>query len=147
LAFLDDGPALVFVGFGSLMTTKAEAERMSATVAQALRVAGARGVIQAGWAGLNLSGDDVLTIGDVPHDGLFDRVAAVVHHCGAGTAAGGLRAGVPAIGVPSMGDQPYWARRLRDLGVSAATIPQRHRRATRRSDPNGVDRQHFSGQR
>jgi UDP:flavonoid glycosyltransferase YjiC (YdhE family) len=82
-------------------------------------------VLQAGWAGLNVAGDDVLTIGDVPHDWIFDRVAAVVHHCGAGTAAGGLRAGVPAVGVPAAGDQPFWARRLHDLGVSSASIPQR----------------------
>jgi sterol 3beta-glucosyltransferase len=73
----------------------------------------------------------VLTIGDVPHDWLFDRVAAVVHHCGAGTAAGGLRAGLPVVGVPATGDQLYWARRLRDLGVSAATIPQRRLTAER----------------
>jgi sterol 3beta-glucosyltransferase len=124
-AFLDDGPPPVFVGFGSLMVGKADAERMSETVLTALRSAGARGVIQAGWAGMKVTGDDVLTIGEVPHDWLFDRVAAVVHHCGAGTAAGGLRAGVPAVGVPFAGDQPFWARRLQDLGVSSATIPQR----------------------
>jgi sterol 3beta-glucosyltransferase len=125
VAFLDDGPPPVFVGSGSLMVGRAVAERMSETVLKALRTAGARGVLQAGWARLNVSGDDVLTIGDVPHDWLFDRVGAVVHHCGAGTAAGGLRAGVPAVGVPVAGDQPFWARRLRVLGVSSATIPQR----------------------
>jgi sterol 3beta-glucosyltransferase len=90
-----------------------------------VRAAETRGVIQAGWAGLDVSGDGVLTIGDVPHDWLFDRVAAAVHHCGASTAAAGLRAGVPTVGVPAMGDQPFWARRLSDLGVSSATIPQR----------------------
>jgi sterol 3beta-glucosyltransferase len=125
VAFLDNGPAPVFVGFGSMMKTKAAAERISTTVVDALRAAETRGVIQAGWAGLDVSGDGVLTIGDVPHDWLFDRVAAAVHHCGAGTAAAGLRAGVPTVGVPAMGDQPFWARRLSDLGVSSATIPQR----------------------
>jgi UDP:flavonoid glycosyltransferase YjiC (YdhE family) len=73
----------------------------------------------------------MLTVGDVPHDWLFERVAAVVHHCGAGTAAAGLRAGVPAVGVPVAGDQPFWARRLRELGVSSATIPQRRLTADR----------------
>jgi sterol 3beta-glucosyltransferase len=129
--FLDDGPAPVFVGFGSLIVGHADALRMSETVAAALRTAGVRGVIQAGWAGMNVFGDDVLTIGDIPHDWLFDRVAAVVHHCGAGTAAGGLRAGVPAVAVPAMGDQPFWARHLANLGVSAATIPQRRITAER----------------
>jgi sterol 3beta-glucosyltransferase len=129
--FLDDGPAPVFVGFGSLLVGRADAERMSETVATALRIAGVRGVIQAGWAGMNIFDDDVLTIGDVPHDWLFDRMAAVVHHCGVGTAAGGLRAGVPAVAVPSTGDQPFWAQHLLDLGVSAATIPQRRITAER----------------
>lgn len=124
--FLDDGPPPVFLGFGSLINTKAEAERVSELVLRALRAAGARGVIQAGWAGLDVSGDDVLTIGEVPHDWLFDRVAAVAHACGAGTTAAVLRAGVPAIAVPfGVGDQPFWARRLRELGVSAGTLSQR----------------------
>ena len=39
-------------------------------------------------------------VGEVPHDWLFPRVAAVVHHAGAGTTAAGLRAGVPAVPVP-----------------------------------------------
>jgi UDP:flavonoid glycosyltransferase YjiC (YdhE family) len=51
-------------------------------------------------------------------------MSAVVRHCGAGTAAAGLRAGIPAVGVPFVGDQAFWARRPRALGVSAATIPQ-----------------------
>jgi UDP:flavonoid glycosyltransferase YjiC (YdhE family) len=67
--------------------------------------------------------DDVLTIGEVPHEWLFPKMAAVVHACGAGTTAAGLRAGVPAIGVPVAGDQPFWARTLRSLGVSPATVP------------------------
>jgi sterol 3beta-glucosyltransferase len=52
-------------------------------------------------------------------------MAAVAHHCGAGTTAAGLRAGVPAIAIPGLGDQTFWARRLRELGASAGTIPQR----------------------
>ena len=128
-AFLDAGPAPVVVGFGSLVNSKADADRMSAVVVQALRAAGTRGVIQSGWTGLEVSGADMLTIGAVPHDWLFARAAAVVHHCGAGTAAAGLRAGIPAVAVPSgVGDQPFWSRRLHILGVSAATIS--HRRLT-----------------
>ncbi|CQA11547.1 Possible glycosyl transferase [Mycobacteroides abscessus] len=61
----------------------------------------------------------------MPHRWLFPHVAAVVHHCGAGTTAAGLRAGVPTVAVPGLGDQPFWARRLRDLGLSADTVPQR----------------------
>ncbi|MFN6545640.1 glycosyltransferase [Mycolicibacterium nivoides] len=124
--FLDAGPAPVVVGFGSTVNSSIEAQQLSTLVAQAIRGAGARAVIQAGWAGLDFSGDDVIVVGDVPHDWLFAQAAVVVHHCGAGTAAAGLRAGVPAIAVPGpYGDQPFWARRLFDLGVSPRPISQR----------------------
>lgn len=123
--FLDAGPAPVVVGFGSTVNSAAAAERISRLVRDALRAAGMRGVIQSGWAGLTGSGDDVIGVGEVPHDWLFARAAAVVHHCGAGTAAAGLRAGVPAIAVPNLGDQPFWAHRLTALGVSSAAIPYR----------------------
>ncbi|MFV8053494.1 glycosyltransferase [Mycobacterium sp. 48b] len=124
--FLDAGPPPVVIGFGSTVNSGAEAQRLSALVAQAVREAGVRAVIQAGWAGLEFYGDDVITVGEVPHDWLFAHAAAVVHHCGAGTAAAGLRAGVPAVAIPgAYGDQPFWARRLFGLGVCPRPIPQR----------------------
>jgi sterol 3beta-glucosyltransferase len=123
--FLAAGPPPVFVGFGSMMITAQRAEQMSDVIAQAARQAGARAVVQTGWTRLNVADDHVLTIGEVPHDWLFPQVAAVAHHCGAGTTAAGLRAGVPTIALPAFGDGPFWARRLAALGVSAATIPQR----------------------
>jgi sterol 3beta-glucosyltransferase len=83
--------------------------------------------VQSGWAGLQVSGDDVLTIGEVPHHWLFPHMAAIAHHCGAGTTAASLRAGVPSVATPGpLGDQPFWARRLQQLEVSAATIAQRN---------------------
>jgi len=126
VSFLESGAPPVFLSFGSLLMAKEESARLSELVPRALRMAGVRGVIQAGWAGLDATSDDVLTIGDVPHDWLFDRVAAVAHACGAGTTGAGLRAGLPAVGIPEPGgDQPFWARRLRELGVSAATLSRR----------------------
>ncbi|NNH69996.1 glycosyltransferase family 1 protein [Nocardia uniformis] len=120
--FLDAGPAPVFLGFGSLVDSTAHSAEVSEIVGKALRQAGVRGIVQAGWLQLDVTGDDIMTIGEVPHDWLFPRMAAVVHHCGAGTTAAGLRAGVPVVGVPSYSDQPFWAKRLTDLGVSAGTI-------------------------
>ena len=58
--------------------------------------AGVRGVVQSGWAELYVEGDDVLQVGEVPHEWLFPRMAATVHHAGAGTTGAGLRAGVPS---------------------------------------------------
>jgi len=51
-------------------------------------------------------------------------MAAVVHHAGAGTAAAGLRAGDPAVTVPVLGDQPFWAARLAALGAGPPPIPR-----------------------
>jgi UDP:flavonoid glycosyltransferase YjiC (YdhE family) len=61
----------------------------------------------------------------VPHSWLFPRMAAVVHHGGAGTTAAGLAAGLPSVVVPFHGDQPFWARRVADLGVGPAPIPRK----------------------
>ncbi|MGW0706217.1 glycosyltransferase [Streptomyces sp. NPDC002643] len=123
LDFLDAGPAPVFVGLGS--ATVPDAERMSASVVRALRAAGLRGVIQRGWGELRGEGDDMFTVGEVPHSLLFPRTAAVVHHAGAGTTAAGLRAGVPAVPVPVQFDEAFWAARLAALGVSPGAVPLR----------------------
>jgi sterol 3beta-glucosyltransferase len=126
VSFLESGAPPVFLSFGSLPMRKAEAARLSELVSTALRKAGVRGIIQSGWAGLRAESDDILTVGEIPHDWLFGKVAAVVHSCGAGTTAAGLRAGLPAVAIPQPGgDQPFWARRLRELGASAATLSRR----------------------
>lgn len=119
--FLQAGPPPVFVGFGS--RSFRDSERITGIVTAALRRAGVRGVLQSGWAGLDVSHDDVITVGEVPHDWLFPQLAAVVHHAGAGTTGAGLRAGVPAIGVPVIADQPFWCSRLEALGVSPGSVP------------------------
>ncbi|MER7842559.1 glycosyltransferase [Kitasatospora sp. NPDC096077] len=119
--FLQAGPAPVFVGFGSMAPD--EGERLGELVTAAVRRAGVRAVVQAGWAGLAAAGDGVLAVGDLPHDWLFPRTAAVVHHAGAGTTGAALRAGVPAVPVPVMVDQPFWAARLHRLGVAPEPVP------------------------
>ena len=101
---MQDGPAPVFIGFGSM--APGHCERLGDLIAAAVARAGVRAVVQTGWAGLNPSGNELLAVGDLPHDWLFPSMAAVVHHAGAG-----LRAGVPAVAVPVMADQPFWAQR------------------------------------
>ena len=114
----------MFVGFGS--RNPADADRLSGIVAAARRAAGARMVIQAGWANLGAAqrGDaDVIVIGEAPHDWLFPQMAAVVHHAGAGTTAAGLRAGIPTVSVPMITDQPFWASRVTALGAGPKAVP------------------------
>jgi vancomycin aglycone glucosyltransferase len=117
-AFLDAGPPPVYVGFGSISVAS---ETGSAAI-EAIRARGLRVVIAQGWAGLDLvdDRDDCFAIGEVNQQALFGRVAAVVHHGGAGTTVAAARAGAPQLIVPQIGDQPYWARRAAELGIGAA---------------------------
>ncbi|WP_030678870.1 glycosyltransferase [Streptomyces cellulosae] len=120
LGFLDDGPPPVYVGFGSMKTSDPEAT--DRVVRAALRSAGLRGVLAGDPA---TSDDDMLVVEDTPHSWLFPRMAAVVHHGGAGTTAAALRSGVPSLVCPFFGDQPYWADRVHSLGVGPKPLPSR----------------------
>jgi UDP:flavonoid glycosyltransferase YjiC (YdhE family) len=64
-------------------------------------------------------------VGSIPHAWLFSRMAAIVHHGGAGTTAAALSAGVPSIVTPVLGDQSFWARRVSDMGVGPMSVPRR----------------------
>jgi len=121
-AFLRAGPPPVYVGFGSMPV--GEAQRLTAIALEALAVAGQRGVLGAEWGGLE-SGEispDLYLVSGMPHDWLFPRLAAAVHHGGAGTTAAALRAGIPSVIVPFGLDQPFWARRLQALGAGTPPI-------------------------
>ena len=123
--FLDAGEPPVYVGFGSM--SGRQPDRLAALVVDALQGAGVRGILASGWGGLAPGGlpESIHLIDRAPHDALFPRMAAVVHHGGAGTTAAGLRAGRPTIICPFFGDQPFWGRRVEALGVGPAPIPQR----------------------
>jgi sterol 3beta-glucosyltransferase len=127
--FLAAGAPPVYVGFGSM--TDRDPAGLAGLAVTALRRAGCRGLLQRGWADLapaqdlDLDGDDVLTVDEIPHDWLFPKLAAVVHHGGVGTTHTGLRAGIPTVVVPFFTDQPFWARRVAALGVGPAPIPRR----------------------
>jgi UDP:flavonoid glycosyltransferase YjiC (YdhE family) len=68
--------------------------------------------------------DDVYCLESIPHDWLFPRMAAVIHHGGAGTTGAGMRSGVPSFAVPFFGDQYFWGDRLARLGVGPLPIPR-----------------------
>ncbi|GAA2609923.1 glycosyltransferase [Actinomadura fulvescens] len=116
--FLASGPAPVYAGFGSMVPK--DADMTGRIVRAALRLAGVRGIVQGDPA---TSDDDILAVDDVPHSWLFPRMAAVVHHGGAGTTAAGLRAGVPTVVTPFFGDQPFWGERVAALGAGPAPVP------------------------
>ncbi|WP_455358015.1 glycosyltransferase [Streptomyces sp. SYSU K21746] len=119
-AFLNAGTPPVYVGFGSMpMRAAKDAARVAI---EAIRAQGRRALVSHGWADLTLidDQDDCFAVGEVNHQALFGRVAAVVHHGGAGTTTTAARAGAPQVVVPQMVDQPYWARRVAELGIGAA---------------------------
>lgn len=122
--FLQAGPPPVYVGFGSMSNRKPE--EITELILQALAKTNQRAVLLSGWNGLRQTKlpDTVYLLDSAPHAWLFSRVAAVVHHGGAGTTAAGLRAGVPSVIVPFFGDQPFWGQRVQDLGVGPTPIPR-----------------------
>lgn len=141
--FLEAGPPPVYVGFGSMFMQGGR--HKTETVLKALSLAGQRGVLATGWGGLTAENapEGIFVLDAVPHDWLFPRVAAVVHHGGAGTTAAGLRAGKPTVICPFVGDQPFWGRRVAALGVGPEPIPQHRLTAERLADAIGkavVDR-------
>ena len=115
LDFIQAGPPPIYVGFGSMGFGRNATER-GRTVVQAVTNAGLRAVIATGWGGLRVDSrsDRIYVIDQVSHDWLFPRMAAVVHHGGAGTTAAGLRAGRPTLICPVVGDQGFWGERIRD---------------------------------
>ncbi|CAL8990604.1 unnamed protein product [Prunus brigantina] len=108
---------------------------MTSIIIQALEITGQRGVINRGWGGLgncNLHiflfsmaepSDSVYLVDNCPHDWLFQRCSALVHHGGVGTTAAGLKAACPTTIVPFFGDQPFWGERVHARGVGPAPIP------------------------
>ncbi|MFE7655188.1 glycosyltransferase [Streptomyces bottropensis] len=134
--FLDEGPPPVYIGFGSMTGTRAD--RNHALVTEAIRLTGVRAVVATGWGGIGAAAGpsaspattgspspDILTIDQAPHDWLFPRTAAVVHHGGPGTVGAALAAGRPQVLCPHMGDQTHWSARMRALGVAPAPLAAR----------------------
>jgi vancomycin aglycone glucosyltransferase len=117
-AFLDAGPPPVYVGFGSMRPP----QDVARVAIEAIRAQGRRALVARGWAGLAPIDDasDCFVVGEVNQQALFGRVAAVVHHGGAGTTTTATRAGAPQVVVPQWADQPYWASRVADLGIGVA---------------------------
>lgn len=125
-SFLESGSPPVYLGFGSM--TDPNPAATTRTMIRAIAKVGCRAIISRGWAELGEVPlpEAVHVIDAVDHARLFPRVAAVVHHAGAGTTATVTRAGVPHVPVPHLMDQFYWAHRVSRLGLGTPGIV-RHR--------------------
>jgi sterol 3beta-glucosyltransferase len=125
MEFIKAGEAPVYVGFGSMSSSDPEGTVMM--ISEALARLGQRGVIARGWSQAQIKDipDHLFVLDKTSHTWLFPQMSAVVHHGGAGTTAAGLRAGRPSLIVSHLGDQPYWGRRVHELGVGPQPI-KRH---------------------
>lgn len=121
--FLDSPTSTVYIGFGSIQVC--EPAQTLEVIQGALAQTGLRAIlsIEHNFANVRLP-PNIFPITYVAHEWLFPRMAAVVHHGGAGTTAAGLRAGVPTIIVPLVADQFFWGARVAKLGVGPRPIPQ-----------------------
>jgi sterol 3beta-glucosyltransferase len=117
MRFLESGPPPIYIGYGSM--NAGDGEEKARLVLRALELSGQRGLLLTGWGGLAraAAAPHVLYIDNVPHDWLFPRMAAVVHHGGAGSTGAGLRAGVPSLITPVAADQYAWAAQVVKSGV------------------------------
>ena len=124
--FIQKGTPPVYVGFGSIGDPTLAVET-TALVIEALKISEQRGILATGWSGLsNIDNipENIFVLESAPHSWLFPRMAAVVHHGGAGTTAAGLGAGVPGIIIPHSNDQFAWGRRVFELGAGSKPIPR-----------------------
>lgn len=125
LHFLDSGDKPIYVGFGSM--TDRQPQELTRMIVDALKITGKRGILLSGWGNLGTAQlpDSIHVLQSVAHEWLFPRVAAAIHHGGAGTTAASLRAGVPTIIVPFIADQPFWGECVHALGVGPAPLPRK----------------------
>ena len=118
--FLDAGEPPVYIGFGSIVVD--DPDKFTSLIFEGVKKAGVRALVSKGWGGLGDEGntpDNIYMLENTPHDWLFPRVSAVVHHGGAGTTAIGLKCGKPTMIVPFFGDQPFWGAMVARAGAGA----------------------------
>ena len=130
-AFLEAGPPPVIITFGSMGGSNGR--ETTEILMDAVRRTNQRAIIQAGWGQLGTQKvvPNIFCTEYVPHQWLFPHGCCVVHHGGAGTTASVCRAKVPSVVVAHNADQPYWGKRLSDLGVAPKFMHRRNLTAKR----------------
>jgi vancomycin aglycone glucosyltransferase len=124
--FLAGGPPPLYLGFGSM--TDPDAALTTRLAVEASQRAGCRLILSRGWAGLGagrLPGH-CLAVGSVSHTRLFPRMAAIVHHGGAGTTAAAARSGKPQLVIPHLADQFHFGAQVHSLGIGPRPLRRMH---------------------
>jgi sterol 3beta-glucosyltransferase len=125
MRFLDQDVPPVYIGLGS--GGSAEGGAWIASARSALEQVESLAILDIGSNDLpdETLPPSIFAVRGVPHAWLFPRMAAVVHHGGAGTTGASLTAGKPTIVIPTASDQPFWGRRVHALGAGPAPIAVR----------------------
>lgn len=122
------------MGFGSIVVDNPD--KLTKTIFEAVKKTGQRALVSKGWG--NLGADEVpeniLMIGNCPHDWLFRQVSCVIHHGGAGTTAAGLALGLPTIIIPFFGDQQFWGSIVAQAGAGPSPIQYKRLNSQNLSD-------------
>ncbi|WP_379748672.1 glycosyltransferase [Massilia sp. GCM10023247] len=127
-AFLDAGEAPVYMTFGSWMPKdRAGQTRTLQLLTQAARLAGCRAIIQSDAAAdCGFASDaQICYVAMSPHQAIFPRCRAIVHHGGAGTTQAATLAGKPSVIVAHISEQEHWASELRRLGITGRLARRR----------------------
>jgi UDP:flavonoid glycosyltransferase YjiC (YdhE family) len=124
--FLDAGEPPIYIGFGSIVVD--DAERFTDLIFEAVEMAGVRALVSRGWGGFGRDDvpDNIFMLDNTPHDWLFPKIRACVHHGGAGTTAIGLKCGLPTMIVPFFGDQYFWGSMLGKSGAGPEPVAYKH---------------------
>lgn len=123
-----DNRPIVYIGFGSIIVSNPI--EITRVIIESVLLSNVRAIVSRGWSSRLSEGtgkeeedmlkkhpNTILSLQSVPHDWLFPKIRAVVHHGGAGTTAAGLRAGRPTIIKPFFADQFFWGERVEEMGL------------------------------
>lgn len=117
--FINRHGDIIYVGWSAMRLTNAE--RFLNLVIEAVARLGLHAVVLTNREQSDFP-STIHAIGGVDLQRLFPQMSAVMHHGGAGTSGAALSAGTPSICVPSFFDQPFWSRRLQQLGAAPTPI-------------------------
>ncbi|KAI8364520.1 UDP-Glycosyltransferase/glycogen phosphorylase [Choanephora cucurbitarum] len=123
-----DPRPIVYIGFGSIIVS--DPIEITRIIVESVLLSNVRAIVSRGWSSrlqkdpqnqeddmLKKHSGTILSVHSVPHDWLFPKIRAVIHHGGAGTTAAGLRAGRPTVIKPFFADQFFWGERVQEMGI------------------------------
>ncbi|MCK9150610.1 glycosyltransferase [Methanobacterium alcaliphilum] len=122
--FIENGEKPVFISFGSAGWSEEDNISFLNILFEGVHQSDSRAIILNTEEYAGKIPNHIYLIQEIPFDWLFSYCSCIVHHCGLGTTAEVLKAGVPSIPVPHMIDQFVWAERIHSLGVATKPIPR-----------------------